>query len=805
MNVLEKLKYCNPDGLAKIPMQLQTLTQTVTWQAGPIDPDTGKFAKYPKGKDGTGNGWPKPEQWVGNLKEAIELAKARGHSGVGVVLPAMIDGFHLASFDWDGVDFDDVERIEEIEHDWQALGNPYMEISPSGKGLRAFVKSKTPIKDASCARPSGGKDELFCSSKARWMTVTGNEWKPGGLPEATEAAMAISAKWNAGKAEPKNTSNTVTRALSNKRQMLSHLLKQGGFEWPQEPLKDGNDREFTMLRYAGHLRSRGNMSQGEIEELCLKANLEHYAEPLSDDVVLDRARRYVDKAETREAAAVDIWPALEPLPPKFRATPALDPELLPNALSGYVADCANRMRIPAEMIATPMIVALGSVFGKKVCVQPRSKDTNWLEYPNLWGVSILPPAMLKSPSLNAAMKFINELESQAQREHATAMAAWNSEERVRKVEIKLMEAKAKKALNIGDRMGAKQQLDQVNLVKPPVRKRQVISDATPEARLEILCDNPNGVMLVRDEFDGHLAQLKKDGYENARAQELQFFDGHQDYSDDRIKRGSHIAEGPRMALYGNLQPAKVEKYLMDMHKGGSDDGYLQRLLQLAVQPTITQDFELLDAAPDLEAENLARDLFKAAESMPLARNPETNRIKPRVLKFEQGAQEEFDEFLVALENMLRSGGISNPVIAAHFGKYRGTLPKLALILALAEDPFARSISLEAYRQALDLLLFYRDHAKRIYGVVSRCDLVSAYELVGRIKKGQLVDGFNPRDDIQRKEWQGLRTSGEVEAAIELLIKHNHLCVIEEATNGRPRRTVRIHPDLLRQKGAKVGS
>jgi hypothetical protein len=323
--------------------------------------------------------------------------------------------------------------------------------------------------------------------------------------------------------------------------------------------------------------------------------------------------------------------------------------------------------------------------------------------------------------------------------------------------------------------------------------------------LEILCDNPNGVMLVRDEFDGHLAQLKKDGYENARAQELQFFDGHQDYSDDRIKRGSHIAEGPRMALYGNLQPAKVEKYLMDMHKGGSDDGYLQRLLQLAVQPTITQDFELLDAAPDLEAENLARDLFKAAESMPLARNPETNRIKPRVLKFEQGAQEEFDEFLVALENMLRSGGISNPVVAAHFGKYRGTLPKLALILALAEDPFARSISLEAYRQALDLLLFYKDHAKRIYGVVSRCDLVSAYELVERIKKGQLVDGFNPRDDIQRKEWQGLRTSGEVEAAIELLVKHNHLCVIEEATNGRPRRTVRIHPDLLRQKGTKVGS
>jgi putative DNA primase/helicase len=352
-------------------------------------------------------------------------------------------------------------------------------------------------------------------------------------------------------------------------------------------------------------------------------------------------------------------------------------------------------------------------------------------------------------------------------------------------------------------LGAKQQLDRASQIKPPVRKRFVISDATPEARLEILCENPNGVLLLRDELDGHIAQLKKDGYENARAQELQFFDGHQDYSDDRIKRGSHIAEGPRMALYGNLQPAKVEKYLMEMHKGGSDDGYIQRMLQLAVQPTISEEFELLDIRPSLEAEGATRDLFKAAQAMRLDRNSLTQRIMPKVLKFDPDAQVEFDQFFVALENKLRSGGISNPVIAAHFGKYRGTLPKLALVMALAIDPFATSISLEAFRKAVSLLLFYREHAIRIYGVVTRGDLSSAYELLERIKKGQLNDGFNPRDDIQRKEWQGLRTSSEIDAAIDLLVKHNHLRVIAEGTNGRPKRTVQIHPNLIRQKGTKV--
>ena len=805
MSAPQQLKHFNIAGLALIPEKLLLLPQAITWVAGVADPVTGKFDKFPKGKDGTGKAWPKPAQWVGNLNDAVRQAEERGHAGPGIVLPAKIDGLHLAAFDWDGVDFNDTDRMDEIMHDWNALGRPYMEVSPSGKGLRAFVLSSELVSDASRGRSSGGKDELFCSSKGRWMTVTGNQFKPGGLPEASEAVVSISARWNAKGATCSETPAVTTLVENRKPLMMPHLLLGDGFEWPEELLKDGDGRELTMLRFAGHLRSQGNFSQGEIEEMCLAANVKHYADPLKESVVLDRARRYVDSHSEQVPAAVGDWADLQPLPPKFRPAPAMNPDILPPSIAGYVSDCAKRMRIPAEMIATPMLVALGSVFGKKVCVQPRGKDPTWIEYPNLWGASILPPAMLKSPSLNAAMKFISEIETKAQREHAKDMAEWDSEERVRKLDIKLQEAKAKIALKSGDRMGARQQLDRINEVKPPVRKRYLISDATPEARLEILCDNPNGVLLLRDELDGHIAQLKKDGYENARAQELQFFDGHQDYSDDRIKRGSHIAEGPRMALYGNLQPAKIEKYLMEMHKGGSDDGYLQRMLQMAVQPTIAEEFELLDTRPDLGAEELARKLFQAANSMSLNRHPLTRRVQPRVLKFEPKAQEECDQFLVALENKLRSGGIRNPAIAAHVGKYRGTLPKLALIMALAENPNATSISLTAFRQALELLIFYREHAKRIYAGVMRYELVSAYELLDRIKKGQLHDGFNPREDIQRRDWPKLHSSGEIEAAIELLEQHGYVKLVEEHTKGRPKRIVRIHPELIRQKVTEVAA
>ena len=61
-------------------------------------------------------------------------------------------------------------------------------------------------------------------------------------------------------------------------------------------------------------------------------------------------------------------------------------------------------------VATPLLISLGSVIGKKLAIQPHGVDASWYEYPNLWGVAILQPGMLKSPALNEAIKFVRELE-----------------------------------------------------------------------------------------------------------------------------------------------------------------------------------------------------------------------------------------------------------------------------------------------------------------------------------------------------------------------------------------------------------
>ena len=54
MNSQQEIKHFNPDGLEHIPQELLMLPQAITWIAGVADPVTGKFDKFPKGKDGTG-------------------------------------------------------------------------------------------------------------------------------------------------------------------------------------------------------------------------------------------------------------------------------------------------------------------------------------------------------------------------------------------------------------------------------------------------------------------------------------------------------------------------------------------------------------------------------------------------------------------------------------------------------------------------------------------------------------------------------------------------------------------------------
>ena len=81
-------KYLHKDVTDRLPPELKDCSQWITWDAG--QPDTnGKFKKFPKGNDGTGDEWQKPHQWA-TFTDAIADAQKHKRAGVGIVLPAQL-------------------------------------------------------------------------------------------------------------------------------------------------------------------------------------------------------------------------------------------------------------------------------------------------------------------------------------------------------------------------------------------------------------------------------------------------------------------------------------------------------------------------------------------------------------------------------------------------------------------------------------------------------------------------------------------------------------------------------------------
>lgn len=291
------LRYLHQDASKVLPDDILAIPQWLGWRAGAEEPD-GKFSKFPAGRDGTGLRWQRQDQWC-SFSEAVAYAKERGLSGIGIVLPAQLaDGSYLVVMDYDGVDLQSTvnnPRLDEIRELHNMLGSPYVERSPSGRGLRMFVRSRVSLTQLSVFNPLGGKDELFCKS-SKWATATGDYEGGEGIPDATEALLQLISTWKARAPNPKRSSgrtDTKSKKLSANIAggSLCHLVNAGWTGWPSEKLKDDDGREAKMLSYAGHLRAMGHI-QSEIETLCLAANIEHYADQLDDEVVLDRARRY---------------------------------------------------------------------------------------------------------------------------------------------------------------------------------------------------------------------------------------------------------------------------------------------------------------------------------------------------------------------------------------------------------------------------------------------------------------------------------------------------------------------------------
>lgn len=280
-----------------------------------------------------------------------------------------------------------------------------------------------------------------------------------------------------------------------------------------------------------------------------------------------------------------------------------------------------------------------------------------------------------------------------------------------------------------------------------------------------MSQNPAGVLIVRDELTGWLAQLDKQGREGERGFFLQAWNGDAGFTVDRIGRGSIHVPAVCVSLLGNIQPSRLRRYLSEVLEGGPcDDGLFQRF-QILVWPDPPRNWRLVDRLPNGSALVAAEKAYSQLANL--------SADAPVKLSFDPDAQRLFYEWLTELERKLRVSSGLAPSLAAHFAKYRSLMPTLAGLFELADlaangDLKAETrISLDHTKQAAAFCEFLDSHARRVYACVTAPELREAGELARHVTAGDVPEVFNSRS-IYLKGWSGLDTSERTHGALSVL-------------------------------------
>ncbi|HEX8198566.1 MAG TPA: DUF3987 domain-containing protein [Pyrinomonadaceae bacterium] len=495
------------------------------------------------------------------------------------------------------------------------------------------------------------------------------------------------------------------------------------------------------------------------------------------------------------------WSDPIPLPDQLLPVPEFDTCLLPESLRPFVTDVSDRMQSPIEFVAASVIIGAASIIGNRIQIQPKREDTGWVVTPNLWGVCIGPPGVLKTPALKAGIEPLQKREKLALEQHIEEQLNYEFDDILNEINRDVIKSEIKKAGKNGQGSETlRAEYKRLKQLKEPTKPSYIVNDATIEKLGILLNQNSRGLLLFRDELVGFLRSLDKEENANARAFILECWNGYGSYVFDRVGRGETRIDNLTLSVLGGMQPGVLANYLRgSIASGQYDDGLMQRF-QIAFYPVI-KEWSLVDRKPNAEALSRVHECFARLDNLQTGENGE-----PLILRFNDQAQEFFYQWWTDLERCLEGGELEHPALIAHFAKYRSLMPSLALIFHLLDVVSMESrldlqnwVSIDAVMKAAAWCELLGEHTKRIYGIAIQPETQLAKSILTKIKQGKLKSPFTARD-IYQKRWTGLHSSEDCRKPLQLLIDHDFVresfLNTDPVAGGRPTKIYRAHTSLF---------
>ena len=231
----EKANPSLPVITTSIPAELKALSNWVCWKIVTRD---GKPTKLPVNPN-TGNpaDSSNPATWS-DYQTALRYFETYKNNGLAGI------GFEFSNSPFAGVDLDDCRdpqsgAVELWAREIIERADSYSEISPSGKGIKIFVKGRLPP-----GRRRKGKVEMY--DDGRYFTVTGARLpdRPETINERTEQLAAIHAQY-IGQDEPPKTLGKPSAPVDASDEELLRLMLKASNSGRVKKLLDGDNSDYA--------------------------------------------------------------------------------------------------------------------------------------------------------------------------------------------------------------------------------------------------------------------------------------------------------------------------------------------------------------------------------------------------------------------------------------------------------------------------------------------------------------------------------------------------------------------------------
>ena len=384
------------------------------------------------------------------------------------------------------------------------------------------------------------------------------------------------------------------------------------------------------------------------------------ADPRAEAAEIEAAAAAVAAASASGPAERLEW---EPFPVK----------LLPDPVGAFVAEAAEQLSTDPALVAFPMLASIAATIGNRRRIE---LWPGWKEPPILWLAGVAAPGSMKSPAADKALQFIRQRQHEAFIAHGAALADYEAEKREH------------------DRVSRRRDAEPTAPPERPVAERVLVDDITIEALGPILQDNPNGLLVARDElsgwFDFDRYSGGKGGGEVGRW--LSCY-GAGPLTVDRKLSGTSYVPAAAVSITGTIQPKVLARVIGSKH---IDNGLLQRFILAAPPrrmkeiPTGDVDFVILEAVRSMFA--TLTTIRPADDGSPFVLDLETEAAAEWRTFYEEHAAAQFNATGPAGEMLSKAEAwAARLALVLHMIRQAGSEPTLGH--RIDADSIARGIGL----------------------------------------------------------------------------------------------------------------